>query len=48
MSNTPYDVFLDKCVDEYYEDAEEDIVDDDDWKIDVYVEHEIEMENYYD
>lgn len=24
MSNTPYDVFLDHCVDEYYEDAEED------------------------
>lgn len=40
-----YDAFLDKCVDEYYEDAEEDVLDDWDWKIDVYVE---QQENLYD
>lgn len=43
-----YDHWLDKDLDEYYEDTEEDEIVDDNWKIDVFIEHEIEMENYYD
>lgn len=43
-----YDRWLDQDLDDYYSDAEEDFIDDDDWMIDVFVEHEIEMENYYD
>lgn len=43
MSNSAYDSFLDKCVDDYYEDAEEDAVQDDDWMIDCYIE---ERESY--
>lgn len=48
MCNSAYDVFLDRELDDYYSDAEEDITEDNDWMIDVFVEHEIEMENYYD
>jgi len=45
---TDYDLWLDRDLEDYYSDAEEDVVDDDDWMIDVYVERELEMENYYD
>ena len=48
MSSSAYDIFLDEELEKYYEDAEEDVVDDDDWLIDQFIEHEIEMENYYD
>lgn len=48
MSDTEYDSFLDSELEKYYEEFEEDILDDDDWKIDVFIEHEIEMEGYYD
>jgi len=45
---TDHDLWIDRDLDDYYSDTEEDIVDDDDWMIDVYVEKELEMENYYD
>ena len=46
MSNSAYDIFLDKCVDEFYEDDEETEVDED-WKIDRYVEEQ-ERESFDD
>lgn len=46
MSNSAYDIFLDHCIDEYYEDAEEDVVQDDDWMIDAKIEQD--LENFYD
>jgi len=45
MSDTSFDIFLDHCVDEYYEDVEGEVVEDQDWKIDVMIEKELE---YYD
>lgn len=33
-----YDSFLDKCVDEYYSDDEEETEVDEEWKIDRYIE----------
>jgi len=45
---TDHDLYLDRDLDDYYSDAEDEIVDDDDWLIDQFIEHEIEMENYYD
>lgn len=40
-----YDSWLDGELEKYYEELEEDILDDEDWKIDVYVE---QQENLYD
>jgi hypothetical protein len=48
MSDSAYDIFLDHCIDEHYEDAEEDSVDDDDWMVDVFVEDQIERESFDD
>lgn len=47
MSDTSFDIFLDHCVDEYYEDSEEEFVDDDDWKIDKLIEDQIRSEDWY-
>jgi len=44
MSDTSFDIFLDHCVDEYYEDVEGEIVEDQDWKVDVMIEKD--LENY--
>lgn len=48
MSDTEYDSFLDSELEKYYEELEEDILDDDDWKIDVFIEQELDKDNYYD
>ena len=49
MSNTPFDVFLDHCVDDHYEDEESiDLNWDDDWLIDKYIEDQIRSEDWYD
>lgn len=45
---TDHDRWLDENLDDHYSDDEDIPVDDDDWKVDVFIEHEIEMENYYD
>lgn len=46
MSNSSYDVFLDHCIDEFYEDEDETEVDEE-WKIDRYIEEQ-ERESFDD
>ena len=48
MSDAEYDSFLDSELEKYYEELEEDILDDEDWKIDVFIEKELDKDNYYD
>lgn len=42
MSDKSFDIFLDHCVDEYYEDVEEENLEEQDWKIDVMIEKDLE------
>lgn len=42
MSDTVYDLFLDHCIDEYYEDFEKESLEDQDWKVDVMIEKDLE------
>jgi len=44
---TDYDRWLDQELERFNEDNEDEVLDDD-WLIDQFIEHEIEMENYYD
>lgn len=37
-----YDTYLDICIDEYYEDTEEQTLEDQDWKVDVMIEKDLE------
>lgn len=37
-----YDLFLDRCIDAYYEDAEDEVVLDDEWMIDAKIEQDLE------
>jgi len=43
VSDSAYDIFLDHCVDDYY-DTEEYIEEDDEWLIDMFIEKAIEDE----
>ncbi len=37
-----YDSYLDICLEEYYEDVDEESAEDDDWKVDVMIEKDLE------
>lgn len=37
-----YDSYIDICLEEYYQDVDEDSLEDDDWKVDVMIERDLE------
>lgn len=45
---TDHDRWLDRDLDDYYSDAEDDIVENDDWMIDKYIEDQIRSEDWFD